>query len=142
MKTISLQETPTHYLIKIEREAIQQGPMMVHQQGKPIAVLLSNDEYEAFQAWQVDREKPQFTVLSDFEAEVATFERLKPTLLKQYPGQVVAIYKEQVVEVGNNKMAVLEQVQKKFGDIPCYIEWIEAITPHRVRIPSARVVSA
>jgi len=59
--------------------------------------------------------------------------------LEHYQGQVVAIYQGQVVEIGDDKMEVLGRVMEKFGNVPCYIEWVEPNVPRRVRLPSTRV---
>ena len=73
----------------------------------------------------------------EFLNEIAAFEELKPELLKQYQGRVVAIYQGQVVAVGDNVLAVHDAVTAKFGSVPCYVEWVEAVTPRRVQIRSA-----
>lgn len=78
-------------------------------------------------------------VPSDFAAEVNAFEQLRPTLLTQYSGRVVAIYQGRVVATGDDKMAVLGQVLDEYGPVHCYIEWVEADSPRRVRMPSVRV---
>lgn len=72
-----------------------------------------------------------------FEQEVLAFERLKPRLLRQYPGRVVGIYQGQVVAVGDNRLDVLDQIWDKFGEVSCYVENVEPETPRRARIPSA-----
>lgn len=72
----------------------------------------------------------------NFEAEVAAFERLKPELLKQYPGQAVAIYQGKVIAVGPDKMTVLGEVYEQYGEIHCFVEQVVETTPRRVRIPS------
>jgi hypothetical protein len=72
----------------------------------------------------------------EFLREIAAFERLKPELLKQYKGRVVAIYRGDVVAVGDDKMSVHDAVLEKFGSVPCYIEWVEEVTPRRARIVS------
>jgi len=74
--------------------------------------------------------------LADFEREVAAYERLKPELLKQYLGRVVAIYQERVVAVGDNEMEVLGEVYERIGFVPCYIEWAKPDAPRRVRMAS------
>lgn len=75
-----------------------------------------------------------------FEAELAHFERLKPQLLKQYPGHFVAIYQGEVVAVGDDKMDVLATVQAAHGDVACYIGQVTENGPRRVRMLSPRIV--
>lgn len=71
-----------------------------------------------------------------FEQEVAAFERLKPMLLKEYAGRYVAVYGGQVVAVGDARLALVKEVYKQFGEVPCYVEKVSAEPLRRVRIPS------
>lgn len=71
----------------------------------------------------------------EFLREVEAFARLKQELLKQYKGQVVAIYQGEVVMVGDNILDVHTAVTDKFGPVPCYVDYVEE-TLRRVRIPS------
>jgi hypothetical protein len=82
------------------------------------------------------KELPREQALEAFEREVAAYERLKPELLKQYAGRVVAIYQERVVAVGDNEMDVLGDVYERIGHVPCYIEWAKPDAPRRVRMTS------
>ncbi len=72
-------------------------------------------------------------------AEIAAFERLKPELLKTHHGQFAAVYQGQVVEVGDDEMELLNQMDKRFGNVPCYIELVAENSPRRARMPSIRV---
>ncbi len=72
----------------------------------------------------------------EFEAEVMAFERLKPELLKTHRGQFVAIYQEKVVEVGDDEMELLNRMDKRFGNVPYYVELVQENTPRKVRITS------
>jgi len=74
-----------------------------------------------------------------FEQEIAAFEQLRPALLKQYPGQYVAIYQGEVVAINNEKLALLDRVREQFGNVVCYIEKVAPDSPRTVRIPSFRV---
>jgi hypothetical protein len=74
-----------------------------------------------------------------FEQEVAAFEQLKPSLLKQYAGRYVAIYQGKVVASGDEKLALLDQVREQFGPIVCYIEKVSPDSPRTVRMPSIRL---
>lgn len=75
-----------------------------------------------------------------FLTEVAAFEKLKPSLLKTHLGQVVAVYQEKVVAVGSSREAVLQEVTTEFGNVPCYIEWVEENVPRKIRFPAIRHV--
>lgn len=71
-----------------------------------------------------------------FEREIAAFKALKTQLLEQYPEQYVAIYQGQVVQVGDNRLALVKQVYDQFGEVPCYVEKVTAEPLRRVRVPS------
>lgn len=75
-----------------------------------------------------------------FEKEVNAFNRLKPQLLEKYIGKVVAIYQGQVIAVGADKETVFNEVYDRYGEIICYLEWVETETPRRIRMPSVHVV--
>lgn len=137
MKTFTLKETTTHYIVEMDRAALAQETTLVEPDGAPVAVLISPADYAAFRSWQSQRASTAVPV--DFEREVAAFEQLRPALAEQYPGQAVAIYQGQVVAAGKDKMAVLDRVLETLGPVPCYIEWAEAGAPRTVRVASAWV---
>jgi hypothetical protein len=74
--------------------------------------------------------------LASFDREVATFDALDPQLQEQYAGRAVAIYQGQVVADGDSKLAVLDAVLTRFGQVPCYVDWVKPSGPRRVRVPS------
>lgn len=86
------------------------------------------------------RHGPSLSPPPAFLESVATFDRLLPQLLEQYRGQAVAISQDRVIASGPDKMSVWEQVISEYGEIPCYIEWVEPDAPRKVRMPSVRVV--
>ena len=136
MKTQTLKETATHYVVEID-QTIDSEPTLLESNGKPVAVLISAAEYDAFRDWLATRQIP--AAPAEFGQEVAAFERLKPALLKQHVGQAVAVYRGHVVAVGDDKMSVLAEVLAQFGPVPCYIEWVAPETPRHVRVSSAWV---
>jgi len=77
-----------------------------------------------------------------FEQEIAAFARLKPDLFPKYSGQYVAIYQGEVVASGDEKLAVLDQVRERLGDVVCYVEKVTSDAPRTVRLPSYRVVQS
>ncbi len=81
-------------------------------------------------------------VIPAFEREVAAFEALKPSLLAQYEGQFVAIYREEVVASGSDKLALSRKVREMYGPIIYYIEKVTAETPRTVRMPSVWTAKA
>ncbi len=140
MNTLVVKETPTRYVIEVDRTSVAQGLTLLEADGAPVAVMVPATEYDAFRAWQAEQQAPSWSsVPVGFEREVAAFERLKPTLQEQYSGRAVAVYQGQVIAAGNDKMAVLGAVLETRGPVPCYIEWVEPEAPRQARIPSAWV---
>lgn len=74
------------------------------------------------------------------EQEIAAFEKLKPTLLKEYAGQYVAMFRGKVVASGLDKLELSRRVREKIGEGGYYIEFVSSGTPRSVRIISPRVV--
>jgi hypothetical protein len=72
-----------------------------------------------------------------FEQEIAAFEEMKPTLLKQYSGQYVGIHQGQVVAVGPSRVQVVKDIYERLGQVVCYVEKVSTEPLRRVRIPSA-----
>ncbi len=83
---------------------------------------------------------PEDREAAAFEQEVNAFNRLKPQLLKEHPGQVVAIYQRQVIAVGSDKQTVFQKVHEQYGEITCYLEWVIPDTPRRIKMPSVHLV--
>jgi hypothetical protein len=64
---------------------------------------------------------------------------LKPKLLKEYPGQYVAIHDGEVVANGGDKLEVSRQVREQFGQVVYYVELVSPDSPRTVRMPLVRV---
>lgn len=139
MQTVPVTSTPIHYLVEIKRTTLAHGPAILEENEQPVAVLLPMDDYHSFQKWQQAQQTIPSAIPAEFASEVDAFERLRPTLLDRYAGQAVAIYRGRVVATGDDKMTVLGQVLDEYGPVHCYIEWVEAGSPRRVRMPSVRV---
>jgi len=120
------------------------APVFVEDEGRPVAVLLP---IELFRTWQQQLQIQDLPVLaprpaespSGFEREKAAFEQMKPELIKQYPGKCVAVVGGQVVEVGEDKIKVIEKVRERFGRVSMYVQWIVA-QPRIYHFPHRRVV--
>ena len=80
--------------------------------------------------------KPETSMETAFAQEVATFERLRPSLQKEFAEQYVAIYQGKVVAHGSDKLAVLQEVRAQLGQVVCYIEKVSAAAPRTARMPS------
>ena len=102
----------------------------------PEKVAIVNDFVHFLRA-QYETETPAANGnLASFEREVAAFEVLDPQLQEQYAGKAVAIYQGQIVADGDTKLAVLDAVLARFGQVPCYVDWVKPSGPRRVRVPS------
>jgi hypothetical protein len=70
--------------------------------------------------------------------EQRAFHVLLPGLLRTSPGQFVAVHEGQVVESGEDKLAVARRAYERFGYVPIFVSRVVAgpLTP--VRVPSPR----
>lgn len=111
----------------------------INQETTPTALLDTAvlEFIEKMEQQAVQKSTTQPTVSTEFLQEVAAFEQLKPQLLQQYAGRVVAIYKGNVVGVGDDVLTVHNAVVEEYGPVHCYVEWVEQEAPRRVRIASA-----
>jgi hypothetical protein len=115
-------------------------PVFIEDNGQPVAVILPIEDYAAFRKWK------DSTAASDrlddqavFEREKAAFERMKPQLLQQYPGKCVAIVNEQVVEIGDDKLDVIERVYQRLGHVTMYAQWVTD-QPRVYHIPHRKII--
>jgi PHD/YefM family antitoxin component YafN of YafNO toxin-antitoxin module len=94
MKTLVLKEAQMLYNV-FDASQLAQEPIMIERDGHPIGVLLPMAEYEAFHAWR--EAQPRQPIRDEtLRREAEALERMKPELLRQYPGHVVALYNGQV----------------------------------------------
>ena len=98
-------------------------------------------EYLAFRAWREQRERTGITGrdLEAFYREREAFVRLKPELLQTHLGQWVAVYRQQVVDAGDEQLEVLDRVYARFGYVPVYVERVQE-TPDVIKLPHRRIV--
>ena len=59
MKKLTLKESQASYTVMIERDALAQHVMLIQQDGHPVGVFIPFAEYEAFRAWQQQRDAGQ-----------------------------------------------------------------------------------
>jgi len=70
-----------------------------------------------------------------WEREYRAFQRLLPELLKTHCGKYVAIHNEQVVDIGDDPIALIKQVHAKYGYVPIHVDLVVEPPPPPVRIP-------
>lgn len=73
------------------------------------------------------------------QRERAAFYRLLPELLKTHSGKVVAIHNEQVIAVGDERRAVIDEARKIAGYVDMHISSVLEKQPIE-RLPSIREV--
>src|SRR5690349_5071100 len=70
-----------------------------------------------------------------WEREYRAFRRLLPELLKTHRGKYVAIHNEQVVETGDDPIALIKQVHARYGYVPIHVDRVVEPPPPPIRIP-------
>lgn len=141
MKTLTLKETQAPYTLALDEALLTDEVVILEKDGQPIAALVPIAEYEAFQAWRDAENRRQARQAEEaaIDREHAAFERMLPELLKQYPGQVVAIYNGEVVGVGDDEVPVWEEARKKFKGATIYIQVVE-YPPRVYKMPHRKVI--
>lgn len=115
-------------------------PVFIEDNGQPVAVILPIEDYEAFRQWKDSTAaRAPLDGQAVFARERAAFERMKPQLLQQYPGKCVAVVNEQVVEVGDDKLDVIERVYQRFGRVTMYAQWVTD-QPRVYHIPHRKII--
>ncbi len=142
MKTLTLKEAQALYNVLDESQVTESA--LVDHDDRTVRILVPADEYAAFLAWRkAEQEQPR---RSDddpaFQREIAAFERMKPELLRQHPGRVVAIYKGTVIEIGSENESVADvalRLYERMGYLPIYVQRVEE-TLRVYKISSPRIV--
>ena len=74
-----------------------------------------------------------------WEREYRAFQKLLPSLLQTHRGQFVAIHDEQVVDSGDDEIALAQRVFAKVGNVPIHVEFVSECPPI-ARVPHYHVV--
>jgi hypothetical protein len=75
-----------------------------------------------------------------WDRERTAFQRLLPSLMPQNAGRYVAIHEGQVVESGENQIAVALRCYERFGYVPIFVGLVSTEVPPVLRVPTPRVV--
>ncbi len=135
-KTITIRETQAPYSVPIDETALAEGPIIVERQGKPVAVIITPQEYLAFQEWRNGQAWLE-EQLRPLEPERQAFQRLLPELLETHYGQFVAIHGGQVIDPAADKGALALRVLAQ-PYRPVYIEEVRE-QPRIYELPSPEV---
>lgn len=101
MPTHVIHEPKALYAALEDKELLRRGPVFIERNGKPEAVLMSVDHYNALvQSQEYDRWRLE--QLSRTQANHEAFLRLLPGLLQVHGGKWVAVCNEQVIGVGTS----------------------------------------
>jgi PHD/YefM family antitoxin component YafN of YafNO toxin-antitoxin module len=141
-KRLTLRESHPPYTLSIEEEdVLAREPIILEQDGQPVAAIVSLAEYGDFQAWREtqDRERRRQADMEALDREREAYERLEPELLSLYKGQYVAIREGQVVDSDPDEMTLVQRVYEELGYGPMYVRKIGAPLPVR-RMGSPRIV--
>ena len=75
---------------------------------------------------------------SKWEREYQAFLRLLPELLRSRRSQYVAIHGEQVVDSGDDPIALIKRVHARIGYVPIHVDQVTDQPPAPLRIPHYR----
>jgi len=139
-RTIEIKEAKTRYVLPLDESLLAEGPLVVEDQGKPIAAIIPFVEYERYKRWQKQQEQAaiRHAQLEKFEQERAAFLRLKSQLLQTHRGQFVAIHEGQVVAADQDKQALIRHIVERYGNEPVYIQVVAEDVPV-FEIPSPEI---
>lgn len=117
-------------------------PQEVYHAVKERAAELRRTPDDLVTEWVLEHVPPpvQEDIYKALESEWKAFEKLRPELQEQYPGQYVAIYQERVVGMGEDQFDLLKQVYDEFGQVVCFIDKPDGPPIRKARITSTWVV--
>ncbi len=75
-----------------------------------------------------------------WQHERAAFWRLLPSLFGRYRSQYVAIHGGEVVDSGDDQVALGLRIYRRFGYIPIYVGHVSDQPPETLRVPSPRII--
>jgi len=137
VRRLELREARSTTVWDIDVTQLQQAPMILEQQGKPVAVVIGIEEYRRLAAWQ-DYESWRQEQLRRLQPQQEAFHRLLPDLLEAHEGKFAAIRNGQVVGTDEDRRALAQRMRQE-GHWPVYIQRVMA-GPRVVELPSPEVV--
>ncbi len=129
---LELNDVRENYATSIDLDQLKREPIILQQNGKPIGVVISAEQYQAFAEWKRSLERP-VDFPPEWYTEKAAFEHMLPELLPTYHGKWVAVYESKVVDSDAKIGELVWRVEKYLGDKPFYIgEVLEEPRVHRM----------
>jgi hypothetical protein len=138
-KTVSLKEAQATYSLTLNKTDLAQGPLILEQEGEPVAAVVHIAEYHEFEAWRKRDISPPPGPDDEWEQGRQAFERMRNELLKTHKGQFVAILNNQVMDADAEIGTLARRVYARFGYRPVYMQKVTE-QPRVARILSPRVV--
>ncbi|MDH7486303.1 MAG: hypothetical protein QHJ81_08480 [Anaerolineae bacterium] len=135
-KTITLKEARIAYSLAIEADRVSQGPIFVEHEGRPVAVIISIEEYRRH--FPVEHEAWREEQLQRLEPNRTAFRRLLPRLLKTHRDQFVAIHQGKLVDTDPDRVALVQRIRAQ-GYRPVYIQKVTP-EPRVIELPSPEEV--
>jgi len=133
---MTLKEAQAAYSLSIEASQVSQGPIFVEHEGRPVAVVMSIEDYR--QRFPTDHDAWRQEQLQRLEPNRAAFQRLLPELLKTHSDQFVAIYQGRLVGADPDRVALVQRIRTQ-GYRPVYIQKVTP-EPRIVELPSPEEV--
>lgn len=141
MAVTILKETRVPYNSVLDQLPQSGEVTFLEKNGQPVAAVVSMAEFAAFQRWreeEITRQRRQSEAAA-IEREHSAFQEMLPTLLQQFPGQVVAIHQGKVIAVGDQRMDVWQLARQQVDGAPVYVQKVES-PPKIYKMPSRKVV--
>lgn len=135
-KTMTLKEAQAAYSLSIEASQASQGPIFVEYEGRPVAVIVSIQDYR--QRFSTDHDTWRQEQLQRLEPNRTAFQRLLPELLKTHRNRFVAFYQGRLVDADPDRVALVQRTRTQ-GYRPVYIQKVTP-EPRVVELPSPEEV--
>lgn len=132
---VELRETKELYQVGIDAARLEREPIVLEQDGKPVAVVVSYDEFLSFRKWKARLARPD--VPEYFWHDRDTFVRLLPKLLETHRDKWIAIYHGEIIDQADSSKELTERVYDKYGYRAIYMD--QVTEPRIYRIPSVWV---
>jgi prevent-host-death family protein len=133
---MTLKEAQTAYSLAIEASQVSQEPIFVEQEGRPVAVIISIEDYR--QRFAAESDTWQQEQLQRLEPNRTAFQQFLPELLKTHKNQFVAIHQGKLVDADSERVALVQRTRTK-GYRPVYIQKVTR-EPRIVELPSPEEV--
>jgi len=116
-----IKETHAIYALPFDENQLADHPVVLEHQGKPVAVVIAPEEYQAYREWR-DADAWRRAELDKLRPGHEAFQRLLPELLRSHRDQFVAIHNGQVVGSDADNLALAQRVIARFGNEQVYIQ--------------------